>query len=119
MGGLGLLLGTFGLAVVQLRNQLERRGELALLRAIGFRNGQLLLMVVLENIFLLLCGLAVGLLAAAVAVWPQLHHHAGSLPWASLGAIMATVAVVGTLASLLAAIWIARTPLMAALREER
>ena len=31
LGGLGLLLGTFGLAVVQLRNVLERRGELALL----------------------------------------------------------------------------------------
>jgi len=73
----------------------------------------------LENIFLLLCGLVVGLLAAAIAVWPQLHHHAGSLPLGSLTAIMATVAVVGTMASMLAAIWLARTPLMAALREER
>ena len=31
LGGLGLMLGTIGLAVVQWRNVLERRGELALL----------------------------------------------------------------------------------------
>ncbi len=29
LGGLGLILGTFGLAVVQLRSAMERRGELA------------------------------------------------------------------------------------------
>jgi putative ABC transport system permease protein len=37
LGGLGLLLGTFGLATVMLRNVLERQSELALLRAVGFR----------------------------------------------------------------------------------
>src|SRR5262249_51036596 len=37
LGGLGLLLGTLGLAVVVLRSVWERRGELALLRALGFR----------------------------------------------------------------------------------
>ena len=36
LGGLGLLLGSAGLGVVALRNILERRGELALLRAVGF-----------------------------------------------------------------------------------
>ncbi len=37
LGGLGLLLGTLGLATVMVRNVLERRGELALLSALGFR----------------------------------------------------------------------------------
>jgi hypothetical protein len=36
LGGLGLLLGVLGLAVVMVRNVLERRGELALLQAVGF-----------------------------------------------------------------------------------
>ena len=35
LGGLGLLLGTFGLATVMLRNVLERQAEIALLRAVG------------------------------------------------------------------------------------
>jgi hypothetical protein len=37
LGGLGLLLGSAGLGVVVLRNVLERRGELALLAAVGLR----------------------------------------------------------------------------------
>ena len=37
LGGLGLLLGTLGLGIVLLRNVIERRGELAVLRAFGFR----------------------------------------------------------------------------------
>src|SRR4029078_9338483 len=60
LGGLGLLLGTFGLATVQLRNVLERRGELALLRATGFRRRRLAQLVMIENGLLLLGGLAVG-----------------------------------------------------------
>src|SRR6185295_18791670 len=36
LGGLGLLLGSLGLAVVLLRSVWERRGEMALLRALGF-----------------------------------------------------------------------------------
>jgi hypothetical protein len=35
LGGLGLISGTFGVAVVMLRNITERRGELALFRAVG------------------------------------------------------------------------------------
>ena len=38
LGGLGLLLGTVGLATVLLRNVLERRRELALFGAVGYRS---------------------------------------------------------------------------------
>ena len=70
LGGLGLLLGTLGLAAVQLRNVLERRGELALLRAAGFRRRTLAALVLLENACC--CGrLAIGVLAAP---WPCLPH---------------------------------------------
>ena len=65
LGALGLLLGTIGLAVVQLRSVLERRGELALMRAEGFRAGRLMRMVIWENAVLLVGGLAVGGVAAA------------------------------------------------------
>ena len=77
LGALGLLLGTVGLAVVQLRSVLERRGELALMRAGGFRRGRLVRMVVWENAVLLLGGLAVGCVAAAVALIPQWAPQAG------------------------------------------
>src|SRR4029453_17472205 len=39
LGGLGLILGTLGLATVLLRNVLERRREVAVLRAVGYKSG--------------------------------------------------------------------------------
>ena len=51
LGGLGLLLGTLGLGIVLLRNVIERRGELAVLRAFGFRRAVLSRMLLAENGF--------------------------------------------------------------------
>ena len=56
LGGLGLLLGTIGLAAVLLRNVLERRRELALLGAVGYGRGRLFAIVVAESTLLLACG---------------------------------------------------------------
>ena len=53
LGALGLVLGTIGLLAVLLRNVLERRAELALLRAMGYRERTLAAMVVAEHVLLL------------------------------------------------------------------
>jgi hypothetical protein len=119
LGGLGLLLGTFGLAAVQLRNVVERRGELALLRAVGFRRGALAWLVLLEHAALLVAGLAVGSLAAVLAVLPHLLHRGAAVPWLSLAATLLAVLVVGLAAGLFAVRAVVRAPLLAALREER
>ena len=58
LGGLGLLLGTVGLAAVLLRNVLERRRELALLGAVGYGLPRLFVIVVTESALLLISGLA-------------------------------------------------------------
>ena len=72
LGGLGLLLGTFGLAVVMIRSVLERRGELALLQAVGFNRSSISWLVLAENGFLLLFGIAIGTVTALLAVLPHL-----------------------------------------------
>ena len=56
LGGLGLVLGTLGLAAVLLRNVLERRRELALLRAVGYRAGALAFVIAVENVMLMVTG---------------------------------------------------------------
>ena len=119
LGGLGLLLGTFALAAVQLRSVLERRGELALLRATGFRRSKLALMVMVESTLLLLAGLTGGVVAALVAVLPHLLMRTAGIPWGSLAATLAVVLAAGLLASLGAAFATLRAPLLPALREER
>src|SRR5258705_4953774 len=57
LGGLGLVLGTLGMAAVLLRNVLERRRELALLRAVGYNSAHFTVMVVAENALLSSAGL--------------------------------------------------------------
>lgn len=118
LGGLGLLLGTFGLAIVQLRNVLERRGELALLRAIGFRRALLGRMVMIENVALLVAGLAVGMAAALVAIWPHLAAGGASLPWRWLGLTLGLVLGVGIVAGLAAVRAALVAPLLPALKSD-
>ena len=118
LGGLGLLLGSAGLGVVVLRNVLERRAELALLLAVGWRRRQLLGLVLGEHAILLGLGLAVGILSALVAVLPALLAPAGELPWRSLGATLAAVCAVGMIATWGATRLALRGPLLESLRSE-
>jgi putative ABC transport system permease protein len=116
LGGLGLLLGTFGLAAVQLRSIVQRRGELALLRAAGFRRRRLAQLVMLENASLLIAGLAIGVIAALVTLLPHLLFGGASIPWLSLAVTLVIVLSVGLLAGLAAARAALNAPLLAALR---
>ncbi len=117
LGGLGLLLGTVGLGVVLFRNVIERRGELATLRAFGFRRRQLAWMVLLENAFLLVVGVGVGTLSAILGVAPRLAQT--HIPWASLSATLGVVLLVGMLSSIVAVSGVLRNPLLATLKAER
>ncbi len=116
LGALGLLLGVVGLSVVQLRSIIERRGELALLQATGFRRRRLAGMVLAENLVLLVGGLAIGSLAALAAVLPHALAEQAGTPWATLAILLATVAAVGSLAGWLASRAVLRAPLLPALR---
>jgi ABC-type antimicrobial peptide transport system permease subunit len=117
LGGLGLILGVVGLAAVMMRNVLERRGELALLRAVGFSPSALRMMVLSENASLLGVGLGCGFVAALVAVAPQ-FGHGGHIPWPSIiGTILAVIAT-GMLAAIVAVRATLNVPLVPALRRE-
>jgi ABC-type antimicrobial peptide transport system permease subunit len=118
LGGLGLLLGTFGLATVQLRNVLERRGELALLRAAGFRRARLALLVMLENAGLLIAGLSIGILAALIAILPHLIQGGAAIPWPTLGITLGLVLFFGLAAGISAVRATLHAPLLPALRGE-
>ena len=102
LGGLGLLLGTVGLATVMFRNVLERRRELALLRAVGFNAGSVSTMILAEAAFLLGAGLLAGALCAAIAIAPAWLGRGGTLPGAGLIGLLAGVVVAGLLSSLIA-----------------
>jgi len=91
LGALGLVLGTIGLASVVLRNVLERRRELALLRASGFTMRALGTTIVVEHALIVGAGLATGTMAALIATAPVIAARGGDWPWRAI--LMLAVAV--------------------------
>jgi putative ABC transport system permease protein len=118
LGALGLLLGTVGLAAAQVRSVLERRGELALLRAVGFAKNRVAKMVLLENLVLLAAGLAMGSFAALVAVLPHMFLGGAKPPWFELSALLCGVGIVGLITGRWAMRATLDAPVVAALRGE-
>jgi putative ABC transport system permease protein len=118
LGGLGLLVGTVGLAAIAVRNVLERRRELALLRAIGYAPRDVRLMILAETGLLLVLGLVAGVVCAAVAIAPALYERGGAARAWSLAALLIVVAASGLLSSAIAARAAAKGSLVEALRSE-
>ncbi len=105
LGGIGLLLGASATGVVVLRNILERRREVALLRAVGFAPAAVMRLLATEYGLLLLFGAGVGGAASVVAMLPSLSAaHGGASPLWRLGVFAAVLLCAGlcTLAALLA-----------------
>jgi hypothetical protein len=118
LGGLGLILGTVGLGAVMLRNIMERRRELALLRALGYKQVHIFAIVIAENLLLLLSGLVIGIVCSLLAIGPVLVERAGSLPVLSLIGLLSAVLAVGLAVSFAATFAAIRSPLLAGLRSE-
>ncbi len=118
LGGLGLLLGTLGLAVVMVRSALERRGELALLQALGFAPSAVARLLFAENSFLLVFGVVSGTGAALLAVAPHLASGLADPPWLPLALTLGAIVGLGLAAGAGAAAVSLRGPLLASLRRE-
>lgn len=117
LGGLSLLLGVCGLGVVILRGVWERRAELAVLRAVGYRSGTLVRLALVENVLLLVAGLGIGLVAAVLSVLPNLQLG-GQFDAPRLGLLLGAVFAVGFAVAVWATRSAAQAPLIPALRKE-
>jgi hypothetical protein len=118
LGGLGLLLGSLGVGIVVLRNVLERRNELALLQAVGFRPSQLQRLVLSEHWLLVGLGLVIGMGAALLAVFPTLTLTDGEAPSGTMAMTLVALAVAGIFWCWLATRAALHGPLLDALRKE-
>jgi putative ABC transport system permease protein len=118
LGGLGLLLGSAGLGVVVLRNVLERRGELALLAAVGFTPRALRRLVIAEHAVLQALGLSLGIVAAVLALLPVLLSPSAQISCLPLAATLGLVFLSGLFWTWAAARLALRGELLPALRNE-
>lgn len=118
LGGLGLILGSLGVGVLVLRNVLERRGELALLRASGFSRGAVMRLILGEHWLLLGLGLGCGILSGLLAAAPALAGMGSRFPVVSMSITLAAMLASGFLWVWLAARIAIRGELLDALRNE-
>ena len=118
LGALGLLLGTAGLAAVLLRNALERRRELALLRAVGYGRPRSRAWCSPRTGCCSPPASASASLSALVAIAPAALERGARLPVVPIAVLAVAIAAVGLAASLVAARLLHRAPLLPALKSE-
>ena len=94
--GLGLMVGVASLGVVSLRAVVERRQQIGVLRAIGYRRGMVQLTFLLESSFVVLLGVAIGVgLGTAISylivreIREDVETIRFAIPWLQIVAIVA------------------------------
>lgn len=119
--GIGLLVGSAGLAVLTARTVVERRQAIGTLRAIGFTRSMVLKAFLLEVLFVACLGTLVGIglgVVFAYKVW--LVYFADfavfSIPWLNLASVLGVTLVVALLATASPARRASRIPPAEALR---
>jgi putative ABC transport system permease protein len=118
LGGLGLVIGCLGMGLVVARNVIERRSELALLHALGYRARQIRKLVMWEHAVLFSIGMAVGLGAALVSVAPNWSSGGGWEAYRTVFILAGVVLVSGFLWTWLAALLALRQEWLEVLRGE-
>jgi putative ABC transport system permease protein len=126
--GLGLIVGVAALGVISARSVVERRQQIGVLRAIGFRRRMVQVSFLLEASFIALTAIVVGTFLGLVIAYNVVSDSAeeaswaGTLtfqvPWVPLGIVFATVYLAALLTSLASALRAARVYPAEALRYE-
>jgi len=119
MGTFGLILGTFGLAIILIRSIREQRSEIAYLSAAGFRNRQIIQLVAGSYSMLLIIGILGGLATAIIATLPVFLSSGSGVSLSYIGGLTAVILINGLLwIWLLSAHHIRRIKIVGDLRNE-
>jgi putative ABC transport system permease protein len=124
---LGLVVGVAALGVISARAVVERRQQIGVMRAIGFRRTMIQAVFLLESSFVALTAIVVGTALGLLLGWniirdqrqtPSWENLALVVPWGDLVLIFAVVYAVALLATLAPAVRASRIPPAEALRYE-
>jgi len=103
--GLGLLVGIASLGVVSFRAVVERRQQIGVLRAIGYRRGMVQLSFLTESSFVVIMGVAIGVGLGTIIsynivkdIQEEVETVRFAIPWIQIGIIVA-IAYVFSLAT--------------------
>ena len=118
LGSFGLILGSIGIGIVVWRNIVERRGEIALLQAVGFNRRSIQKMILSEHGALLFGGIFWGIVAALVATLPSIMTPGSEIPLLTMIVLLVLVLVNGFLWTYGATVMATKGDLLPALRNE-
>jgi putative ABC transport system permease protein len=88
--GIGLLVGIAGIGIISYRNVIERRQQIGMLRAIGFRRSMVAKSFLIETSFITILGILIGIALGIGMGWQMyndFYKEAGSrfvIPWVNL-----------------------------------
>ena len=123
--GLGIVVGIAGLGVVSMRAVVERRQQIGVLRAIGYRQGMIQLSFLLESSFVALLGVALGVVLGTIIsinlvddIEDELEGLKFGVPWLQIIIIIGATYIFSMLATILPARQASRTTPAEALRYE-
>jgi putative ABC transport system permease protein len=125
--GLGLLVGVAALGVISARAVVERRQQIGVMRAIGFRSRMVQAAFLIESSFIALTAIVVGTLLGLLLAWnivddqrqqPSWENLTLYVPWLNLAVIFLVVYAVALAATLAPALRASRIRPAEALRYE-
>jgi len=112
---LGLVVGIAALGVISVRAVIERKQEIGIMRALGYRKSMVLGTFVTEMMFVTTMGIVIGVAIGWVAgygIWKVSMESMGvafTVPWARIGMIIAMTFAAGLLCTILPAYKASRT----------
>ena len=116
-GALGMIIGIAGLGFVLLRNYGQRKGEFAIMLAIGFSMRMIRKMILTEQIKILFAGVFSGLISAIVATFPSIKGSP-DIPWVFLFVMVFSITTTGLFALLLSVRAVSGESLTASLKKD-
>ncbi len=118
LGGLGVIIGTLGLGIIMIRNIIERKNELALLLALGYKKSTIFWLIMIENAFILITGILCGTLGAAIGILPSLLSPAFNMDLVSIAVILLVIILTGVLSVYFPVRYLLKRNLIDSLRNE-
>ncbi|UCE37486.1 MAG: FtsX-like permease family protein [Thermoplasmata archaeon] len=91
--GIGLLVGIAGIGIISYRNVIERRQQIGMLRAIGFKRRMIAKSFLIETSFITILGILIGIalgIGVGYQMYVDFYKEEGSrfvIPWLNLIAI--------------------------------
>ncbi|MFA7691634.1 MAG: FtsX-like permease family protein [Candidatus Hydrogenedentales bacterium] len=118
LGGLGMMLGAGGAAVMIIRNLTERRSEFALFLAMGFTPATIRRAAIIENMLLASTGLFIGSLASSLATIPLLWNSKQNANFTALAFVLTLILLSYLFSSYFVTVILLKRIPLSALRKE-